>query len=66
MRAVLITGASRGIGREAALAFAWKDYDAMVLNSRTENGSLEALAEEIEKHNSRIKIVTSYGEICHI
>ncbi len=62
MRAVLITGASRGIGRAAALAFAWKDYDAMVLNSRTENGSLEALAEEIEKHNSRIKIVTSYGD----
>ena len=61
MRAVLITGASRGIGRAAALAFAWKDYDALVLNARTENGSLEALTEEIEKINSRIRVITSYG-----
>ncbi|MBQ8949849.1 MAG: SDR family NAD(P)-dependent oxidoreductase [Lachnospiraceae bacterium] len=61
MRAVLITGASRGIGRSTALAFAWKDYDVLVLNSRTDNGSLEELAGELEKINSSIRIITSYG-----
>ena len=62
MRAVLITGASRGIGRATALAFAKSGgFDAIVLVSRTENGSLEALAAEIGGINSGLRVITSYG-----
>ena len=52
MPSVLITGASRGIGRSAALAFAQAGWD-LILLSRSE-ASLQSLATELEPTGQRI------------
>lgn len=49
-KVVLVTGASRGIGRQIAITFAKEGYD-VVVNYRTENEELETLKNEIEKFN---------------
>ena len=52
MPSVLITGASRGIGRSAALAFAQAGWD-LILLSRSE-ASLQSLETELEPTGQRI------------
>ena len=52
MSTVLITGASKGIGRATAKAFANSGWD-LLLTSRT-NEDLESLVKEID--NNKIKI----------
>ena len=49
---VLITGASRGIGRATAKAFAYSGWDLLLL-ARSEN-DLETLVEEID--NKEVKV----------
>ena len=52
MPSVLITGASRGIGRSAAFAFAEAGWD-LILLSRSED-SLQSLATELASTGQRI------------
>ena len=49
-KVVLVTGASRGIGRQNAITFAKEGYD-VVVNYRTENEELEMFKNEIETFN---------------
>ena len=53
MPSVLITGASRGIGRASALAFAEAGWDLLLL-SRSE-AALQALSSEIAGLGRRVK-----------
>lgn len=54
-RKVLITGASRGIGKEIAISFA-KEKDELYLTCKSNIDELEKLSRELEKE---------YGIICH-
>ena len=49
-KTALITGSSRGIGKQIALEFASKGYN-IVVNYRSEKEDLKSLKEEIEKNN---------------
>lgn len=60
-KTVLITGASRGIGHAAALAFAAKGY-GLVLNCHHSKDVLETFAEELKRKYS-IQILTCCGDI---
>lgn len=56
----LITGASRGIGREIALEFAKKGYN-IVINYRSDAPELEPLKKELEEYN--IKTLFVQGDV---
>uniref|UniRef100_UPI0040483CD5 SDR family NAD(P)-dependent oxidoreductase n=1 Tax=Cyanobium sp. TaxID=2164130 RepID=UPI0040483CD5 len=60
MAAVLITGASRGIGAAAAKAFAAAGYDLLLLSRPTAEGKpsaeLEALAASLRQGDRRVEI----------
>lgn len=58
---ILITGASRGIGQAAALAFAAKGY-RLVLNCCHSKDKLESFASDLEKHY-KIPVLTCCGDI---
>lgn len=60
-KTALITGASRGIGREAAIAFARGGYD-LVLNCFRSDKELKQLSEELEK-NFQIRTLCCLGDI---
>jgi len=47
-KVVLVTGATRGIGKQIAITFAKNGYD-IAINYRTENEDLSVVKEEIEK-----------------
>ena len=53
MKTVLITGASRGIGKEIALKFAKNGYNVVINYNKSEKKALE-LADEISKMNVRV------------
>lgn len=55
MKTVLITGASRGIGKEIALKFAENDYNVVINYNKSEKNAKE-LADKIEKMNKRCMI----------
>jgi 3-oxoacyl-[acyl-carrier protein] reductase len=59
-KVALITGATRGIGREIALTLAKEGYN-ISLNYRTENEELIALKNEIETNN--VKCLTVKGDV---
>ena len=64
MKAALITGASRGVGRDVAFALAKSGrYPALVLVCRHDDGRLEALAEELLAINPELTCVVSSGDI---
>ena len=48
-KVALITGATRGIGREIAITLAKEGYD-IALNYRKENEELESVKKEIEEN----------------
>lgn len=52
MKTVLITGASRGIGREIALKFAKENYNVIINYNKSEKKA-ESLRKELEKLNIR-------------
>lgn len=60
-KTVLITGASRGIGHAAALAFAARGY-RLVLNCHQSKDALEAFEEELKREYG-ISILTCCGDI---
>lgn len=60
--AVVITGASRGIGRAIALAFAQAGATGIALAARSKE-HLETLAEEIKTHNSAAEVLIFPGDI---
>ena len=60
-KTVLITGASRGIGRAAALTFAKADYRLILTCSKTES-ALMALKEELQRLY-RTEVLTSIGDV---
>ena len=55
MAAIVITGASMGIGRELAVAWA-KRGRTLVLSARSKEG-LSAVADEVEQHGGRARLV---------
>lgn len=55
-KVALITGASRGIGKQIALTFAKEGYD-IVINYRKENEELNNLKSEIELNNVKVLLV---------
>ena len=59
-KVALITGATRGIGKQIALELASQGYD-IALNYRKQNEELEALKKEIESKN--VKCLTVYGDV---
>ena len=59
-KVTLITGATRGIGKQIALELASQGYD-IALNYRKQNEELEALKKEIESKN--VKCLTVYGDV---
>ncbi len=59
-KVALITGGTRGIGRQIAITLAKDGYDIAV-NYRTENDSLKSLKEEIEKEN--VKFFGVQGDV---
>lgn len=59
-KVVLITGASRGIGKQIAITFAKEGYD-IVVNYRTENEDLQTLRKEIENFN--VQCLTVQGDV---
>ena len=59
-KVVLVTGASRGIGKQIALTFAKNGYDIAV-NYNKENEELENLKKEIEQNN--VKCFMAKGDV---
>ena len=59
-KVALITGATRGIGKQIALELASQGYN-IALNYRKQNEELEALKKEIESQN--VKCLTVYGDV---
>ena len=59
-KVVLVTGASRGIGKQIAITFAKEGYD-IVVNYRTENEDLQTLRKEIENFN--VQCLTVQGDV---
>lgn len=59
-KVVLITGATRGIGKQIALTFAENGYD-VAINYRKENAELENLKKEIEVNN--VKCLAVQGDV---
>ena len=61
-KVALITGGTRGIGKQIALTFAKEGYD-IALNYRKENEELENLKKEIEGAN--VKCLLVQGDVSH-
>lgn len=61
MRTILITGASRGIGRAIAIRFAQEGY-SLVINCRNSSKELATLKQELE-HNYHVSVLASVGNI---
>lgn len=59
-KVAMITGATRGIGKQIALTLANEGYN-IVLNYRTENDELKQLKNEIE--NKKVKCLTVQGDV---
>ena len=59
-KVVLVTGASRGIGKQIAITFAKEGYD-VVVNYRKENEELDILKKEIERFN--VECLTVQGDV---
>lgn len=59
-KVAMITGATRGIGKQIALTLANESYN-IVLNYRTENDELKQLKNEIE--SKKIKCLTVQGDV---
>lgn len=59
-KTVLVTGATRGIGREVAITFAKQGYN-VVVNYRTANENLETLKKQIE--DLGVKCLTVQGDV---
>lgn len=59
-KVALITGATRGIGKQIAITLAKSDYD-IAINYRTENDDLTNTKEEIEKNN--VKCLAVKGDV---
>lgn len=59
-RVVLITGATRGIGKEIALTFAQNGYD-IAINYRKENDDLKNTKKEIEENS--VKCLAVQGDV---
>ena len=59
-KVALITGATRGIGKQIALELASQGYN-IALNYRKQNEELETLKKEIESQN--VKCLTVYGDV---
>lgn len=59
-KVVLITGATRGIGKQIAITFAQNGYD-IAINYRKENDDLKSTKEEIEKNN--VKCLAVQGDV---
>ena len=60
MSVALVTGGTRGIGKQISLTLAKKGYD-IAINYRTENEELKNLKEEIEKE--KVKCLTVKGDV---
>ena len=60
-KTVLITGASRGIGRATAVAFAKEGYNLVITCSKSETELLR-LKEELERDFS-VDVLASIGDI---
>ena len=52
-KVALVTGASRGIGRQAALTFAEAGADVVVTDVEVADGMLDAVGEQIEQYGRR-------------
>ena len=61
MSTVLITGASRGIGRTTAIAFANEGWDLLLISRSEEN--LESLVNEVE--NKKVKVFYKSLDLSH-
>lgn len=61
MRTILITGASRGIGRAIAERFGKEEGARLVLNSLHGGEKLQSLSEELEKNGCRV--LTCTGDV---
>lgn len=61
MRTILITGASRGIGRAIAIRFAQEGY-SLVINCRNSSWELATLKQELEQ-NYHVSVLASVGNI---
>ena len=59
-KVVLITGATRGIGKQIALTFAQNGFD-VAINYRKENDDLKSIKTEIEKNN--VKCLAVQGDV---
>ena len=59
-KVALVTGATRGIGKQIALTFAENGYD-VAINYRKENAELENLKKEIEVNN--VKCLAVQGDV---
>lgn len=59
-KVVLITGATRGIGKQIALTFAQNGFD-VAINYRQENDDLKSIKTEIEKNN--VKCLAVQGDV---
>ena len=59
-KVALITGATRGIGKQIAITFAKEGYD-IAINYRKENEELEKLKKEIESYN--VKCLAVQGDV---
>lgn len=59
-KVALITGATRGIGRQIALTLSKEGYD-IALNYRRENEELESIKKEIEEH--KVKCLAIKGDV---